>query len=106
MKSYARIAAMMLPLLFAAAGAAAQSFAPEGKSCGGVVGAGCARDLWCDPLPGMCNGPVTGKCVTAKPVCTMIFQPVCGCDGKTYSNDCYRQAKKVAKKADGECRKG
>jgi hypothetical protein len=28
---------------------------------------------------------------------------VCGCNGKTYSSDCFRRAYKIAKSHDGKC---
>jgi hypothetical protein len=34
----------------------------------------------------------------------MDWQPVCGCDRKTYGNDCSRRAAGVSKDYDGECR--
>ena len=36
-------------------------------------------------------------------VCIEIYQPVCGCDKVTYSNDCYANASGVSSWVDGEC---
>jgi len=36
-------------------------------------------------------------------MCPADVQQVCGCDGKTYFNDCYRQLAGVSKRSDGAC---
>lgn len=78
---------------------------PPGQTCGG--GALCDKGLWCEPVPGTCASQV-GVCVTVPRLCiarkkTASFQPVCGCNSKTYSNDCFRRAYRIAKSHDGKC---
>jgi len=36
-------------------------------------------------------------------LCIEIYQPVCGCDSKTYSNTCYAEIAGVTSWEDGEC---
>lgn len=76
-----------------------------GGSCGGFVGATCDPGLWCEPLFKKCGGANTpGKCAARPVFCTFIFMPVCGCDKKTYSNDCVRRSAAVQKAYDGACK--
>ena len=75
-----------------------------GKQCGGFPGIQCDAGLFCQHKPGQCfviDG--SGTCARVPKFCPRIFRPVCGCDHKTYGNDCERQSAMVSKLHDGKC---
>jgi hypothetical protein len=93
-------------LTIAASGGQAYAV-PAGQPCGGSSGAACDKGLWCEPAAGACTSQ-DGVCVKVPKLCFArkngkSFQPVCGCNSKTYSNDCFRRAYRVAKFHEGKC---
>jgi hypothetical protein len=73
-------------------------------ACGGIAGAPCDAGELCELAAGQCGGAdLQGECVPIPDACPTLYEPVCGCDGRTYSNDCNRQVAHAQKAHDGAC---
>jgi len=65
----------------------------------------CAYSEFCEFPPGDCgwDDDSTGICTLRPMECSLIYDPVCGCNGITYSNDCLRQSDGAALLHRGVC---
>jgi len=80
----------------------------EGALCGGFAGIPCQRDEFCQFAPNTCGirdlfGVCTQIPFTCIGDCSPVFDPVCGCDGITYFNDCDRRCGRTSLAHQGEC---
>jgi hypothetical protein len=63
--------------------------AQTGQTCGGIGGLKCPSGQGCLYPTGQCNQPdLAGTCITVAKNCKKTGPQVCGCDGKTYANEC------------------
>jgi hypothetical protein len=80
-----------------------------GKQCDGFVihPNECRPGLFCQRRPGQCFiADISGTCAKVPRFCPRITGPklqVCGCDGKTYGNDCLRRQASVSLNHKGAC---
>lgn len=83
----------------------------DGKTCGGFAGLSCGQGEFCNYEKAAggqgCDESLadgTGVCQEQPGACTKEYVPVCGCDGKTYSNVCEAHSKGVSVKQTGACK--
>lgn len=65
----------------------------------------CGPDQYCSlKAEEQCgDGWSEGVCATTQVMCPAVVNPVCGCDGQSYSNSCYAQAAGQNVWYDGDC---
>ena len=89
-----------------AAFGAAPTIANLDEACGGPDKITCNSALYCHLPDGQCSAPdAAGTCVKAPDFCMRVSRPVCGCNGKTYQNECDARHAKVAIDYTGACKK-
>lgn len=75
-----------------------------GTRCGTIAGIPCPEGRFCEFPADQCQAEdLAGGCVDVSEVCTLDWNPVCGCDGVSYGNECERRAAAVSKHHDGGC---
>ncbi len=77
----------------------------EPLDCGGVLGSLCPRAQYCNLGIGQCKvTSAPGSCEVIPEACNAEYNPVCGCDNKTYGNACEAARARISLDHHGKCK--
>ena len=77
-----------------------------GEVCGGMAGLRCGTEgeFCLVPMANQCGAADGGgTCAPMPEMCAQDYAPVCGCDGRDYSNECAAHAAGVSAAHAGAC---
>jgi hypothetical protein len=76
----------------------------KAQMCGGIAGLSCPEGQACRYPTNKCNvADLSGTCVKVKNPCPTSGAKVCGCDGKTYDNECLLLTAGIREASKGAC---
>lgn len=111
-----RASAILVGVLLFASVASAEDMAPAMSTpdmssgakpvqCGGPASVVCEPHQFCKFAEGSCgSAEAFGECTDRPEICTKIYMPVCGCDGKTHASSCVAHSAGKSVKYEGACK--
>ena len=78
--------------------------ASDGELCGGATRVECRERSFCRFQDASCGSQEqVGVCEEKPDVCVLVYEPVCGCNGKSYDNRCFAGLEGISVEREGPC---